>query len=150
MKGFRQAQILDIVEREPVHSQQELRQRLGKRGIEATQATLSRDIQELGLVKRAADGAYARPSDGGAPVVDPSDTLRRQMAVLLRGVERVDNVIVLRTDPGHSQGLGVAIDRARLEEIAGTIAGDDTIFVLCRGPKAAEGAADLFERWMKE
>ncbi len=150
MKGFRQAQILEIVEREPVHSQQDLRLRLKKRGIETTQATLSRDIQELGLVKRAAGGAYARPSQAAAPVVDPSDTLRRQMSVLLRGVGRVDNTNVLRTPPGHSQGLGVAIDRARLKEIAGTIAGDDTIFVLCRGSKAAENAADLFERWMKE
>src|SRR5688572_1429032 len=117
MKGYRQAQILEIVEREPVHSQQDLRLALGKRGIDTTQATLSRDIQELGLVKRAADGAYARPSQGAAPIVDPSDTLRRQMSVLLRGVERVDNIVVLRTDPGHSQGLGVAIDRTRLEEI---------------------------------
>lgn len=149
MKGYRQAQILEIVEREDVHSQQDLRLRLKKRGIEATQATLSRDIQELGLVKRAADGAYARASQGAAPIVDPSDTLRRQMAVLLRGVERVDNTVVLRTDPGHSQGLGVAIDRARLKEIAGTIAGDDTIFVLCRGSKAAESAATMFEQWMK-
>ena len=114
MKGFRQAQILEIVEREPVHSQQVLRLRHKTRGIEALQATLSRDTQELALVRRPADGAYARPSQGGASVVDPSDTLRRQMAVLLRGVERVDNIVVLRTDPGHSQGLGVAIDRARL------------------------------------
>ena len=104
MKGFRQAQILEIVETEDIHSQQDLRLRLKKRGIEATQATLSRDIQELGLVKRAADGAYARPSQAAAPVVDPSDSLRRQMAVLLRGVERVDNTIVLRTDPATRRG----------------------------------------------
>ena len=150
MKGYRQAQILEIVDEDAVHSQQELGARLRKRGIAVTQATLSRDVQELGLVKRAADGAYARPSQAAAPIADPSDTLRRQMAVLLRGVEQVGNTIVLRTDPGHSQGLGVAIDRARLKEIAGTIAGDDTIFVLCRGARAAAAAADQFERWMKE
>ena len=149
MKGFRKAQILEIVEKEAIHSQQDLRLRLKKRGIEATQATLSRDIQELGLVKRAADGAYARPSQGTAPVVDSSDTLRRQMSVLLRGVERVDQMILLRTDPGQAQALGVAIDRARLKEIAGTIAGDDTILCVCRGAKAAESAADQFEKWMK-
>jgi transcriptional regulator of arginine metabolism len=149
MKGFRKAQILEIVEREAIHSQQDLRLRLKKRGIETTQATLSRDIQELGLVKRAADGAYARAGQAAAPAVDPSDSLKRQMSVLLRGVERVEYTIVLRTDPGQAQALGVAMDRARLKEIAGTLAGDDTIFVLCRGAKAAEHAATMFEQWMK-
>ncbi len=149
MKGFRKAQILEIVDKEAIHSQQDLRLRLKKRGIEATQATLSRDIQELGLVKRAADGAYARPGQAAAPAVDSSDTLRRQMSVLLRGVERVDQMIVLRTDPGQAQALGVAVDRARLKEIAGTIAGDDTILCVCRGAKAAESAAGQFEKWMK-
>jgi len=150
MKGFRKAQILEIVEKEAIHSQQDLRLRLKKRGIEATQATLSRDIQELGLVKRAADGAYARAAQAAAPAVDTSDTLRRQMSVLLRGVERVELMIVLRTDPGHSQGLGIAIDRARMKQVAGTIAGDDTIFCLCRSRAAAEELAEQFESWMKQ
>jgi transcriptional regulator of arginine metabolism len=149
MKAFRQAQILELVEREEVHSQQELRARLRTRGIDTTQATLSRDIQELGLVKRAADGAYARAAQPAPPVAVPSDSLRRQMAVLLRGVERVDPMLVLRTDPGQAQALGVAIDRARLEEVAGTIAGDDTILVVCRGKAAAEQAEDQFAKWMK-
>lgn len=149
MKGFRKAQILELVERDEIHSQEDLRLKLKKRGIEVTQATLSRDIQELGLVKRAADGAYARPAQAAAPVVDPSDTLRRQMAVLLRGVERVGQTIVLRTDPGQAQALGIAIDRSRLKEIAGTIAGDDTILCVCRGAKAAQRAASTFDEWMK-
>ncbi|MEX2270736.1 MAG: arginine repressor [Vicinamibacterales bacterium] len=148
MKSFRQAQIAEIVEREQIHSQHELLALLRKRGIETTQATLSRDIQELGLVKRAADGAYARPAQAGLAVVDRSDSLRRQIAVLLRGIERVDQLLVLRTDPGQAQALGVAIDRARLREIAGTIAGDDTILCVCRGRPAAEGAAERLENWM--
>ncbi len=149
MKAFRQAQILELVDSAEVHSQQELLARLGKRGIKTTQATLSRDIQELGLVKRAADGAYARATAANAPVAAPSDSLRRQIAVLLRGVERVDQMLVLRTDPGQAQALGVAIDRTRLEEVAGTVAGDDTIFVLCRGKAAAAEAEDQFVDWMK-
>ena len=149
MKAFRQAQIAEIVEREHIHSQRELRARLRKRGIEATQATLSRDIQELGLVKRAADGAYARPSQAGQAIVDRAEPLRRQMAALLRGAERVEQILVLRTDPGQAQALGVAIDRARLDEIAGTIAGDDTILCVCRGARAAEYAAETFELWIK-
>ena len=138
-----------MVEREEVHSQQDLRARLKKRGIETTQATLSRDIQELGLVKRAADGAYARVNQAPVPVAAPTDSLRRQMSVLLRGVERVDQMLVLRTDPGQAQALGVAIDRARLKEVAGTVAGDDTILVICRGRSAGEQAERDFVNWMK-
>ena len=150
MKAYRQAQISEIVDREPVYSQHELRARLKKRGIEATQATLSRDIQELGLVKRAADGAYARPQQAAAAlsIVDSHSPLRRQIAVLLRGIERVDQMLVLRTDPGQAQALGVAIDRARLEEIAGTIAGDDTILVVCRGKGEAKRAEEQFREWI--
>ena len=149
MKAYRQSQIVELVEQQSVHSQQELRARLKKRGIDTTQATLSRDIQELGLVKRAADGAYARPSPGAAQVAAPSDSLRRQMSVLLRGVERVDQMLVLRTDPGQAQALGIAIDRTRLKEVAGTVAGDDTILVICRGKAAAEQADERFVDWMK-
>lgn len=149
MKAFRQAQILELVDGEAVHSQQELRAHLRKRGIETTQATLSRDIQELGLVKRAADGAYAKAGQAAPTVAAPSDSLRRQISVLLRGIERVDQMLVLRTDPGQAQALGVAIDRARLKDIAGTVAGDDTIFVLCRGKGAAASARGQFVEWMK-
>ena len=149
MKAFRQAQILELVERDQVHSQQELRSRLRKRGIDVTQATLSRDISELALVKRAADGAYARAMQPAPPVVAPTDSLRRQMSVLLRGIERVDQMLVLRTDPGQAQALGIAIDRTRLKEVAGTVAGDDTIFVLCRGRAAGEAAEEQFMDWMK-
>ena len=149
MKAFRQAQILELVERDQVHSQHELRSRLRKRGIDVTQATLSRDISELALVKRAADGAYARAMQPAPPVVAPTDSLRRQMSVLLRGIERVDQMLVLRTDPGQAQALGIAIDRTRLKEVAGTVAGDDTIFVLCRGRAAGEAAEEQCTDWMK-
>ena len=149
MKAFRQARILELVERTELHSQEELRARLKKQGIDVTQATLSRDISELGLVKRAADGAYARVNQPAPPVVAPTDSLRRQMSVLLRGIERVDQMLVLRTDAGQAQALGIALDRSRLREIAGTVAGDDTIFVLCRGRAAAEAAEDQFTDWMK-
>ena len=149
MKAFRQAQILELVERDQVHSQKELRSRLRKRGIDVTQATLSRDISELALVKRAADGAYAKAGQAAAPVAVPSDSLRRQIAVLLRGVERVNQMLVLRTDPGQAQALGIAIDRTRLKEVAGTGAGDDTIVVLCRGKAAAAEAKEQFVDWMK-
>ena len=137
MKSWRQSQILEVVDRLPVASQEALRQELRGRGIDATQATISRDLKELGLVKRAGDGAYVRPgAERGSPPV--SEQLRRAVASLLRGMERVDALLVVRTDRGQAQGLAEWIDRAHLDEVAGTIGGDDTILLVCRGGAAAE------------
>ena len=111
------------------------------RGIDATQATISRDLKELGLVKRAGDGAYVRP---GAERVSPAvgEQLRRAVASLVRGLERVDPLLVVRTDRGQAQGLAEWIDRAQLAEVAGTIGGDDTILLVCRGADAAACARE--------
>ena len=148
MKSWRQSQILDVIDREPVASQEVLRQKLEARGIEATQATISRDLKELGLVKRAGDGAYARlGADRGTPVV--GDQLRRVVTSLVRGLERVDPLIVVRTDRGQAQGLAEWIDRAQLAEVAGTIAGDDTILLVCRGNHAAAAIEARFSEMVK-
>ena len=137
MKSWRQTQILDVVDREAVTSQESLRERLQQRGIVATQATISRDLKQLGLVKRAGDGAYVRP---GTTQSSPAilEQLRRAVASLARTFERVDLLIVVRTDRGQAQGLAEWIDRAQLNEVAGTVAGDDTILLICRGPEAAQ------------
>lgn len=144
MKSYRQAVILEVVEREPVTSQERLRARLLERGISTTQATLSRDIRDLGLIKRAPDGAYRRidavaASNGG----DPDGTLAPAVAEYLRRHEVVAQMLVLKTDPGRAQPLAIELDRAELAEVVGTIGGDDTILVICRTP---EGAASLAER----
>ncbi len=137
MKTWRQSQILDLVDRDAISSQEVLRSRLRDRGIEATQATLSRDLKQLGLVKRAGDGAYTRPgNERGSQAV--SDQLRKTVASLLRSLDRVEMLLIVRTDPGQAQGLAVLFDRARLAEIAGTVAGDDTILLICRGAAQAE------------
>jgi transcriptional regulator of arginine metabolism len=136
MKSWRQAQILDVIDHEPIVSQEMLRARLHGRGIEATQATISRDLKEIGLVKRAGDGAYVRPGTERAGP-ETGERLRRAVASLLRGCERVDPLIVLRTDRGQAQGLAEWIDRAQLPEVAGTVAGDDTILLVCRSAAAA-------------
>jgi transcriptional regulator of arginine metabolism len=136
MKVWRQSQILDVIDRDAVASQEDLRQRLRLRGIDATQATISRDLKELGLVKRAGDGAYARPGTDLAQA--DVEHVRRAVTSLMRGIERVDSLLVVRTDRGQAQGLAEWIDRARLAEVAGTIGGDDTILLVCRGTAAAE------------
>jgi transcriptional regulator of arginine metabolism len=140
MKGHRQGLILELVDHEPITSQELLRERLRGRGVETTQATLSRDIRDLGLVKRAADGAYRRPEAAEpAPVGDPDAVLKRAIDEYLRTTEVVQQLVVLKTPTGLAQPLAVAIDSVRLREIAGTIAGDDTILVVCRS--AADAAS---------
>jgi transcriptional regulator of arginine metabolism len=136
MKSWRQAQILEVIDHEPITSQEALRGRLHERGIDATQATISRDLKQLGLVKRAGDGAYVRPgAERGSPAV--SEQLHRAVSSLVRALERVDPLLVVRTDRGQAQGLAEWIDRAHLPEVAGTVAGDDTILLVCRGADAA-------------
>jgi transcriptional regulator of arginine metabolism len=148
MKAQRQAAILELVRREAIASQETLRQRLVERGFDVTQATLSRDIKEIGLVKRAA-GGYQAP--GAEPLRQPGSaeaTLKRTAREFLRSWEVVQNLIVLRTDPGRAQNLAVDIDRAALPEIAGTIGGDDTILVVTRDMTQARAIADRFAAWV--
>jgi transcriptional regulator of arginine metabolism len=149
MKSYRQSLVLELVDQEPITSQEQLRERLRGRGVEATQATLSRDIRDLGLVKRASDGAYRRPGLD-EPAGDPVPTLRRAVAEFLRRVEAVQNLVVLRTDPGQAQPLAIAIDRARLPDVAGTIGGDDTILVICRGEREAQAFTKQIDEWVKQ
>src|SRR5215510_6567272 len=129
MKARRQAAILDLIDRQPLHSQEHLRRRLRQRGFDATQATISRDIADLGLVKRAGDGAYQR---AGAETPNPESALvalERAAGEYLRGVQRVQQLVVIRTGSGQAQALAIAIDRSQLEDAVGTIAGDDTVLI---------------------
>jgi transcriptional regulator of arginine metabolism len=148
MKARRQAAVLDIVSRDPVRSQEQLRQRLFQRGFDVTQATLSRDIKELGLVKRAADGSY-QPAPEGDPTAPASDaarhTLQRALVDYLAGIQQSQQLLVLRTGPGEAQPLALAIDRARLTDVLGTIAGDDTILVIARDARVARALILQFE-----
>jgi transcriptional regulator of arginine metabolism len=144
MKRRRQAAVRDIVGHEAIRSQEQLRQRLVARGFEVTQATLSRDIKELGLVKRASDGAYQATEAGGAPPA-AAILLQRALAEYLAGADAVQQLVVLRTGPGQAQLLGLAIDRARLPGVVGTIAGDDTILVIARDRRHAQSLVRRFD-----
>ena len=147
MKSYRQSAILDLVDGEAITSQEQLRERLKLRGIMATQATLSRDIRDLGLIKRAADGAYRRSGSDARPSGDPEAECRSAVDDYLRHYDVVEQLVVLKTDAGQAQPLAVAIDRARLSEIVGTIAGDDTILVICRSAPDAAGLSKRLEGW---
>jgi transcriptional regulator of arginine metabolism len=145
MKARRQGLILELIDREPLHSQEQVRRRLQQRGCEATQATISRDIKELGLVKRAGDGAYQRPGvDAPSPELT-LNALERAAASYLRRIDRVQQLVVVRTGAGQAQPLALAIDRAQLPEAVGTIAGDDTILVVARDERRAAALVKRFE-----
>jgi transcriptional regulator of arginine metabolism len=137
MKSRRQSAILDVVEHEAVRSQEQLRKQLASRGFEVTQATLSRDIKELGLLKRSSDGAYQPAGEATSSPASALDALGRALAEYLVNVEAVQQLVVLKTGPGQAQILAVAIDRSRLPDVAGTLAGDDTILIIAREPKGA-------------
>lgn len=149
MKPQRQRAIVEVVEQEAIWSQDLLGQRLRGRGFDVTQATLSRDIKELGLVKRASDGAYQRPGQAvnGASAEAAVAALRRACRETLRSFEQVQLMVVLKTDVGMANSLAVVLDRASLKEVAGTIAGDDTILIIARDPSLASALVRQFEEW---
>jgi len=146
----RQARIVELVSRMAIRSQTELAKLLGAEGVDVTQATLSRDLDELGAVKlRGADGGapiYLIPEDGSPVrgVQGGTSRLARLLGELLVSADGSANLTVLRTPPGAAQFLASAIDRAALHEVVGTIAGDDTVMVIAREPISGLELADRF------
>jgi transcriptional regulator of arginine metabolism len=137
MKARRQAVILQLLDRDAIHNQEQLRLGLERLGIPATQATISRDIKELGLVKRAVDGAYQRPNAPPPPVPAGANGCMRVIGDWVTEVTRVQQLVVLKTPPGQANPTALAIDHAQMPGIVGTIAGDDTILVILRDPRRA-------------
>ncbi|HET7075187.1 MAG TPA: arginine repressor [Mycobacterium sp.] len=147
----RQARIVSILSSSEVRSQSELAALLANEGIDVTQATLSRDLEELGAVKlRGADGGtgvYIVPEDGSPVrgVAGGTDRMSRLLGELLVSTDASGNLAVLRTPPGAAHYLASAIDRAALPQVVGTVAGDDTILVVAREPMTGAELADMFE-----
>jgi transcriptional regulator of arginine metabolism len=134
MKARRQAAVLELVQREAIRSQEQLRRRMRLAGFDVTQATLSRDIRELGLVKGGPDGAYQSPPSSGRR---PAALLNRALADYLTRIDRVQQLVLLRTGPGQAPLLGVAIDAAQFPEVVATLAGDDTILAVAPDSRRA-------------
>ena len=129
-KSFRQGQILQIVRSKGIYTQEELARELGERGVQATQVTLSRDMRDIGLVKTA-DGYRQLAAEKSGPdlagVVDD----------YMQDIRVAQNLVVVKTSPG-ANSLAIAIDREELDEVVGTVAGDDTVLVITPDPQAAE------------
>jgi transcriptional regulator of arginine metabolism len=150
-RAGRQARIVALLSSNPVRSQTELVVLLAEEGIDITQATLSRDLEELGAVKlRGVDGGaggYVIPEDGSPVkgVCGGTDRMSRLLGELLVSTDASGNLAVLRTPPGAAHYLASAIDRAALPYVVGTIAGDDTIVVVAREPMSGAELAATFE-----
>jgi transcriptional regulator of arginine metabolism len=130
-KSFRQGQIQKLIRSRSVFTQEELARALKEVGIDATQVTLSRDMRELGLVKTS-DGYRQLDRDGG------NLHFATLAAEFLQDVRIAQNQVVLRTAPGHANSVAVALDDEEWPEVVGTIAGDDTILVICPDSITAE------------
>jgi transcriptional regulator of arginine metabolism len=150
MKARRQSRILDVIQREPVRSQEQLRQRMHDAGFDVTQATLSRDIRELGLMKGGADGAYQAPLAPARTAPGAQSMLQRSLAAQLLRIDRVQQLVLLRTGLGHAGSLCALLDSARLPEIVGTIAGEDTILVITSDARRAKALVKRLEDIMGE
>jgi len=137
LKERRQRAIADLIRASALSSQEELAERLSSQGFAVTQATISRDLEQIGAVKvrRGGNLSYALPQEvrnGAGP---------RLAAVFrdwVRSVDPAGNMVVMKTPPGSAHLVGVALDNSELPEIVGTICGDDTIFVACRTAAEAE------------
>lgn len=148
-KAARHRRIVELLARVPVSSQAGLAELLSADGFAVTQATLSRDLDELGAVKvpsAAGDPVYAVPAEGGdsrpqAPEADSSGRLARVAQEVLVSVDSSANVVVLRTPPGGAQYLASAIDRSDWPEVIGTVAGDDTVLLVTRAPDGGAAVA---------
>jgi len=146
MKKVRQKAILDLVRGKEIASQEELLEGLQARNIDVSQSTLSRDIQELGLAKSG--GVYT--VIGAEPPRSSDETMRRTLREFLTEDAAVaQNIVVLKTGPGHASTVSRAIDEAGWSEIVGSLAGDDTVFIVVSSAKESRRLADRIREFLK-
>jgi transcriptional regulator of arginine metabolism len=144
LKERRQRAIADLVRSNALSSQDELAERLTGLGYAVTQATISRDLEQLGAVKvrRGGQLGYALPEQVPA---SPAPRLAAVLRDWVRSIDTAGNLVVIKTPPGSAHLVGVALDQSDISGIVGTICGDDTIFVACRSSADAKALAGKLE-----
>ena len=146
MKLRRHEAIIDLVNNQDINTQEELMENLQKQGFKVTQATVSRDIKELRIFKALGkDGKY-RYSTGGRNALDKTSGFESLFASSVEEVDSAENIVVIKTMTGMAQAVCMSLDNIDFENIVGTIAGDDTIFVLCRNLKATEEMLNKYRK----
>lgn len=149
MKYSRHAKILEIIENNEVETQEELAEYLKKSGINVTQATVSRDIKELRLIKVLAKNGRYKYASMKQQESAISDRLVKMFKDSIVGIDYAGNMVVLKTLTGAANAAGAALDALEIKEIVGTIAGDDTIFILARGNEEVEIIVEKFKKLIK-
>jgi transcriptional regulator of arginine metabolism len=138
VKASRHARIKEIIDNQAVETQEDLAEALRKKGIEVTQATVSRDIKELMLIKvPTGEGRYRYAFPPEQNLVFSQSRLERAFKDSVTAMDYSVNIIVIRTVPGMAQAVAYAVDSTRWPEVIGTVGGDDTIFVVVKPPEAA-------------
>ncbi len=146
MKYDRHAKIIDIIDNNAIETQEELAEKLRDSGMEVTQATVSRDIKELRLIKVMTDNGRYRYAAMDRKESSISGKLIKVFRESFVSSDYANNITLLKTLPGMAQAAASAIDTMKWPGIAGTIAGDDTVMIVCRAEKIAEKLADKLER----
>ena len=144
MKKLRQKAIMDLVRSREISSQEELLENLLARKIDVSQSTLSRDIQELGLAKSG--GVY---TVGVEAPRSSDEAIRRTLREFITEVAVAQNLVVLKSGPGHASTISRAIDESGWPEIVGSIAGDDTVFVALRNERDSRRVADRIREFLE-
>lgn len=146
MKEYRQNEIMSLISDKDIETQEELLECLRSKGFKVTQATISRDIRELGLVKVAGSAGrykYAMPRRVEKTI---STKFRTLLTETVQKVDRAGNIAVVKTYSGMAQGAAAAIDSMERDDVVGCVAGDDTIIIVMRTPEAAQSLTDdLYE-----
>ncbi len=145
-KDYRQGLIEKLIAEEFISTQAEMVKRLKEQGINVTQATISRDIKELQLVRLPAGNKQHRYSS--IPLVEKQDViteLKERFKLFVRDIDRGENIIVISTDEGHASGIAYIIDKLERDDIVGTIAGQNTILIVARSKGVAEELLSEFE-----
>ncbi len=149
MKYSRHAKILELIERYQIETQEDLAEKLKEHGMDVTQATVSRDIKELRLIKVMADDGHYRY----APITQGESTITNRLLTIFTesfvSCDYANNMVVVKTLPGMAQASASAVDTLKWTEIVGTIAGDDTIMIVCRAERIAEELVNKLSKMIK-
>lgn len=150
MKYNRHAKILEIIDNNVIETQEDLAEKLKQQGMDVTQATVSRDIKELRLIKvMSSDGKYKY-----ATLTQTENHISNRLTTILTesyvSSDYANNIVVVKTLSGMAQAAASAIDSLKWEEILGSIAGDDTLIIVCRAEKIAEEIVDKFNKMIKQ
>ena len=149
MKATRQAMILQIIETEDIETQEELAEQLGRHGVKVTQATVSRDIKELRLLKVLSPGGRYKYATAERAEQGTGDRFIRIFSESVLTITPSDNLIVIKTLSASANAAAEAIDSLKWPEVLGTLAGDNTILVVVRSGAEAEGVAGRFREMVK-